>query len=375
MNEYNAGGEDWEVLQGFFPKNWRELARSTGALKGLRKDKSPDNLLRTILLHVGCGHSLRETVTRARQAGLADLSDVAFLKRLRKCEGWLHALSAELWERRGLAPLRTEGRAMRVVDATTVKEPGKTGSLWRIHYSMRLPSLRCDYFKVSATEGAGTAEGLWQIPAAEGDYIMGDRGYSNARGIVSAALAGAFLLVRLNSGSTRPLDRRGRPVNLLAKFGKLTSAGDVGSWDAALEYEGSRLDVRICAARKSRAAIETAHLALRRKASKQMTELKPETLEHAKYVAVLTSFPAEEFSAREIMECYRTRWQVELVFKRFKQIAGLGHLPKHDDASARAWLYGKLTVALLTEDLLAHAGAFSPWGYEFDSAMHPQSMA
>ena len=76
--------EEWEVVSSFLPEGWRELARETGALKGLRKDKSVDALLRTLLLHLACGHSLRETVVRARKANLADLSDVALLKRLRK---------------------------------------------------------------------------------------------------------------------------------------------------------------------------------------------------------------------------------------------------------------------------------------------------
>ena len=54
--------EDWELLTGLLPGDWEELAEETGALKGLRKDKSVEKLLRTLLLHVGCGHSLRETV-------------------------------------------------------------------------------------------------------------------------------------------------------------------------------------------------------------------------------------------------------------------------------------------------------------------------
>ena len=85
------GGEDWGLLMSFFPDNWEELAIETGALKGLRKDKSPENLLRMLLIHLGCGHSLRETVGRARHAHLADLSDVALLKRLRKSRDWLYA--------------------------------------------------------------------------------------------------------------------------------------------------------------------------------------------------------------------------------------------------------------------------------------------
>jgi hypothetical protein len=64
-----------------------------------------------------------------------------------------------------------------------------------------------------------------------------------------------------------------------------------------------------------------------------------------------------------VLEWYRFRWQIELVFKRFKQIAQLGHLPKQDPESAKAWLYGKLFVALLTDKVLAQARTLSPWGY------------
>ena len=42
--EIGAGGEDWDVLLSFLPPDWQELARDTGALKGLRKDKAVDNL-------------------------------------------------------------------------------------------------------------------------------------------------------------------------------------------------------------------------------------------------------------------------------------------------------------------------------------------
>ena len=75
---------------------------------------------------------------------------------------------------------------------------------------------------------------------------------------------------------------------------------------------------------------------------------------------LFTTFPRTGFDDADIMEWYRLRWQVELVFKRFKSLARLGHLPKHDDESARAWLYGKLLTALLTEKLIAHSRAVSP---------------
>jgi hypothetical protein len=55
------------------------------------------------------------------------------------------------------------------------------------------------------------------------------------------------------------------------------------------------------------------------------------------------------------------RWQIELVFKRLKSLAQLGHVPKHDDRSSRAWLYGKLLVTLLTQKLI-RIGRYFPLG-------------
>jgi hypothetical protein len=71
--------EDWEVLQGLFPSGWEELGRSSGAVARLRGFNSLNDLFRTLLLHVGCGWSLRETAVQAKLAGIADVSDVTLL--------------------------------------------------------------------------------------------------------------------------------------------------------------------------------------------------------------------------------------------------------------------------------------------------------
>ena len=355
--------EDWEVLKTFLPADWRELAQETGALKGLRKDKSVDNLLRTLLIHLGCGHSLRETAVRARMADLAHISDVALLKRLRKSEAWLHGLCAGLFREAGISP--TDHREYRAFDATTLKEPGRTGSLWRIHYSVRLPSLACDFFEVTAAEGSGCGETLSRFPVREGDRVLGDRGYSAAGGIRHVASSGGVATVRVNTSALPLRTLRGGPFDLLAKVSSVKRAGTVRCWNALVPGADGEPAVRgrVCAVRKTEQAIAVAHRKLRRKASKRQVEVRPDTFRFAEYVIVFTTFPTAEFAAAEVLEAYRLRWQVELAFKRFKSLARAGHLPKHDDASARAWLYGKLLVALLVEKLIRHAAAVSPWGY------------
>ena len=161
--------EDWPILLTFLPDDWIELASHSNALKGLRKDKDVENYLRTLLIHIACGYSMRETATRARLAGIADLSDVAFLGRLRKAKDWLHSMCVALFEEQGIALQDAKNFQVRLFDATIVKEPGATGSLWRIHYSVQIPSLTCDFFKLTASKGKGTGESFFQYSIKRGD--------------------------------------------------------------------------------------------------------------------------------------------------------------------------------------------------------------
>lgn len=361
--------EDWDLLTSFFPSDWKAAASRTGALKGLRQDKSEENYLRILLMHLGSGFSLRETAVRARQAGLADLSDVALLKRLRKGKDWLYELCCGLFAERGVKGPDKQGIHLRLMDATVVKEPGQTGSLWRIHYSLQWPTLRCDYFKLTATEGKGTGETLRQYPVSPGDLILVDRGYCQAGGIHHVAEAKAWVTVRLNPGSIALHTEEGKVFSLLEKLKPIQRTGQITTWKVRVPFEKQKPVVaRICVIRKSKTAIDQAIKRLEREAAKRGSQLQPETRIYAEYVMVLTTFPEKQYPPAMILEWYRFRWQIELLFKRFKQIAQLGHLPKHDDESAKAWLYGKLFVALLTEKLIEHASALSPWGYRLQAA-------
>ena len=132
---------------------------------------------------------------------------------------------------------------------------------------------------------------------------------------------------------------------------------------------------RVCALRKTEEAIRLAQANILREASRKGRVVQPATLELAQYVIRFTTVPEGDWSASAVLEWYRTRWQVELVFKRFKQLAQLGYLPKYDDESAKAWLYGKLLAALLVEKLIHHASALSPWGYHLGPAAIAQRLA
>lgn len=359
--------EDWEVVKSLFPKNWRWLAKRTKVLKGLRKDKDPEKLLRSLMLHFGCGYSLRETSVRIRQSGIADLSDVALLKRLKKSKDWLHLLCLSLLRESGAIKKNKNCLEFRLVDSTIIKEQGATGSLWRIHYSVNIPSLKCDFFKLTPAKGSGNGDALSQYPVNKGDYIIADRGFCQSRGITYVALKKAYVCIRVNPAGIKLKNIDGSKFQLLSKLKTIPKTGMIGEWEVSISEDNTTNVVgRICALRKSEEAIRKAQKKLNLKANKNGTKLKPETLEFAKYIILFTTFPDDKFSAETVLEGYRFRWQIELIFKRFKQIAQLGHLPKQDKESVEAWLYGKLFVALITQKIIEYADSFSPWGYDLE---------
>ena len=146
---------------------------------------------------------------------------------------------------------RERGSHVRAFDATTVKVPGKTGGLWRVHYSVRLPSVACDFFKLTPTEGPGTGESFSHFPIAPHDYIVADRGYSTGSGIGHVVSAGGQVTVRVNTASLVLRTPQGQPFDLLAAVTSLERAGTVASWLATVVVEnGGIVPGRVCALRK-----------------------------------------------------------------------------------------------------------------------------
>ena len=328
--------------------------------------------MRVLLIHVGKGYSLRETAVLAKASGLAEVSDVALLKRLRKSEDWLLRLCQALLAETGInTPPLSNPLRLRLVDGSIIKEPGKTGSQWRLHFSFTLPEFRCDHFELNPAKGEGTGETFSKYPVNPGDFIVGDRGYSTAKGIEYIDTNEAFVLVRVNTSSLPLYDRQGESFSLLEAVNTLEQPFEAREWAVSVKGEETErwIPGRLSALRKSEQAIEQAHKKLIAEASKKQQQLKPETLEYAKYVIVFSTYPKTQFGTQDLLEWYRLRWQVELIFKRLKSLLAMGHLPKFDPSSSRAWLYGKLFLALLTEKLARITRAFSPWGYRLPEPM------
>lgn len=356
----------WPYLLSFLPaeEELERTARETGALKRKRRVRSASTLLRLALAYGFCGLTLRQTAAWAEVTEVASLSDVALLKRLRAASEWLGLLLGLKLAERAPPPLRKgPNPRLRLVDATTISGPGSKKIDWRIHLGYDLASLAIDHAELTDIRGGET---LTRFEHRPGEIVVGDRGYATRRGIYAAVSAGADFLVRLNWQNVPLRCRTGEPFNLIGALRGLpeAEAGDFDVLVAASPKDGlPAFPARLAAVRKSEEAAEAARRKALTASSNSGRKVDPRTLETASYIFVLTSLSRDIFSAEDVLELYRFRWQIELAFKRLKSLMHLSHLPTKDPPLARSFLYSKLLAALLLEDFTNEFLSFSPWGF------------
>lgn len=355
--------EEWGIIARFLPEGWQDLARSTGALKRVRQVTSADVLLRLAFLYAASGLSLQQAAARATTSGLARISAVGLMKRMRSAGPWLQALAGEVFaESTRMSSLEevTAGRRLRVVDATHVRVSGSSGTDWRLHYVLCLPSLVCDFAEVTDARGGET---YTRVPVQPGDVILGDRGYCHRAGVAHVIEQGGDVVVRLNSNSFPLLGREGAAAfDLLAAMRSL-KGHKAQRWQVRFEVNGREYAVRLCAVRKSTHAARLSKERLLKQARKKGKKVSATTLELAEYVFVLTTPGLDDLAPEQVLELYRVRWQVELAFKRLKSLFDIGSAPNRDPTAVRSWIYAKLLAVLLMERLGKESRLFSPWGF------------
>ncbi len=354
---------EWAYLLSFLPSadELGRTARESGAMRRRRGVRDAQTLLRLALAYGFCGLTLRQTAAWAQVAGVAEISDVALLKRLRSADVWLgHLLGLKLADRAPPPPAFGH-RRLRLVDATTISRPGSQGTDWRIHLGFDLATLSIDHIELTDASGGET---LRRFPFRPGEVVLGDRGYAHRQGLRDVVDSGADFIVRLNWQNLPLLDLHGRKFDLM-EF--LRGLPDARAEEAAVRVSPAKglpaLGARLVAARKSEAAAQISRAKTMRERVKKGRAVDPRTLESAGYVFVLTSLPPDAASASQVLELYRFRWQIELAFKRMKSLLHLDELPARDPPLARSFLYAKLLAALLLEDFTDRFLAFSPWGY------------
>jgi hypothetical protein len=327
-----------------------QTARQTKAFVRAREISNAVDLLRLILAYCLGEQGLRSTAAWAASVGLVDISCVALLYRLRQCGDWLALLVGQALA--GAAPKASQGRLIRIIDATTVPKKGlhdKKNGVWRIHSAFDLPRERFGHFELTDQQ---EGERLDRVPPVAGEIRLADRAYLQPERMARLIEAGADFVIRAGWKGARWLDGKGHALDLIAELRKVTEQGLLDRPIWIKPRRGTPLALRLVAVKKPPKAAAEARRKARRSAKKGGHQLSKQTLQAADWVILITSLKSDDFTTDDVLALYRLRWRIELGFKRLKSLIGLKGPPGTDERSARPHILAHLLIILLLEPLV-----------------------
>jgi hypothetical protein len=324
--------------------------REAGALQRRRAIRTASDLLRLCFAFVLGRQSLRMLASWASAQGLADLSDVAALKRLRASADWLGLLVSALLAARypEVAAGGSGQRRLVAVDATMVVPPGAKRDYWLVHTVFDLEDLA---FRVVETSDRFERERLTRGGVRAGEVRIADRFHARAEEFAAVRAEGADFLVRAASTYPRLLGADGKRLDRAPLLAEATRAGLIDRpVTVASAKSKARVAARLVIAPLPPNAAARARLKAKRDARAAGYAPSATGLEAAGHLMLLTSLDPDHWPPDRLITAYRLRWQVELAFKRLKSIVGLEDLRARDPDLARTWINTALLAALLAED-------------------------
>ena len=331
------------------PSDYATLAVSTRAIQPNHVNariKTADDLLRMILLHVAADMSLRKTAAVVAETGGPIVSPYCLHIRMRAAGPYLAALVAALLASTDHCVAETfDGYDLIAVDATAFSGRCASGTDARIHAAIRLSN----FAVTSATAfGVEVGETFKRFEWKHGQLAIGDRAYCNPPGIAWVIDRGADVLVRLNRGTVRMIDARDKPLDLFT-WVRTIAVGVVVERTvritATIDRKKRLIEGRLVATRLPDDKAEEARKRVRDEEGAKVT---PEKIEMASYVVLFTS---STLTANRCLEVYRLRWQVELLFKRWKSICHFDRLPNERPDTILSWVTAKLLLGLIVDRL------------------------
>lgn len=352
-----------EPIIRYLPEGWEQKAKELKAFTR-RGDyiESPEDLLRILMLWADLG-TYGATESFLRMTGDYPLSKVAIYERVAKSSSWLQWLvvnycreNFEITDK----PEHLSDYHVYLVDATKVSKQGSKNADYVLHSMVDLYSLT---FAEQRLTSASTGESLRNFETLkQNDLILADRAYGTRTSIRWAEEHQASYVFRLRANAfclyTKDEDGNYIPFSLTDQLSNW-SEGRILDFCLFYKQENSYFPIRVCAKGKTAEAIAAGARKIKQaNHGDKRVKITPLQEIYNQYIVVATNLPSK-ISAEDILDLYRMRWQIELVFKRLKSILAYDELLTRKDSTSRAWLWCKLLTAAICETYI-HLSAFSP---------------
>ncbi len=268
---------------------------------------------------------------------------------------------------RSLAPLLDRFTEVIVIDASSISLPdsqqdrfkgrggshgyGKSALKLQTELDLKRGGLAC--VDIEQGSDADVACARQTVARPTGSLRITDLGYFSISVFQSLANAGAYFLSRIQR-ITIVRDDGGRESNIV-EYLRAQPSSLVDCW---IEIgTKNRLKCRLIAWKvlPDQAAERRRKLRLAHK-KRNRGEPCSEALAACDWTFLVTNLPAEKLTVKEAIVLYRARWQIELLFKRWKSLGLIASLNGKHDAEKMVRLWSRLCAALIQHWLTVLCG-------------------
>jgi hypothetical protein len=342
--------QEWEEMVKLrLPANLEEKAIELKAWCRQRGIRSIADLLRAWLVYASSGYSFQDLGIWATLKGVGNISATAWRKRFGKSALWIDWLVCDMLKGEpGEGPKQRRGRIM-LIDATRLKTVGGTGDDVRMHWAYNFLDGQTEQVEITDHHDA---ESLSHFRLQKGDIAVLDAGYPVPTTVEEAHTQGIDIVLRTTESHLRLETEDGQVIKLKEQL-KRQAYGGIRRIEAYVKMkDGTRRPVSLIAHRLPK---ELSLLAQERKRkrlrAKHGRRFNQELVWWAGWVLLITTTDEREWPSAEILRLYRARWQIELIFKRLKQLLNLHGISIQDWSRARITAQLHLIVWLLQEEV------------------------
>jgi hypothetical protein len=264
-----------------------------------------------------------------------------------------------------LAPLLERFSQVKLIDSTVLSLPaslaeefpgcggtgGANSAAMKLQTEMDLRTGGICCIEVEEGKSPDQATNRLKIPPQENSLSIADLGYFSVQRLALIQQSKAFFVSRLLSGMNIFVD--GKSLNVIDYL----KSQDKPVVDNVVRLGAQhQLECRLIAWRVPEEMAARRRHKLRKHVGKKGRTPSQAALDACDWNILVTNLPIDQLSVNEAIVLYRSRWQIELLFKRWKTYCGIDLIDGQNDMITMTRMWPRLCGAIIQQWLVVYCG-------------------